>query len=204
MCALAYSSQSVTFSDFHVLESSDFFNKSKRADNELSSVSRAFFYQLHENISNIAVQMKEIDVKIESLIATKPSHQRISLIPGVGPIISSAIHAFVNNAHAFKNGRQFSAWIGLTPKQHASGETNRLGRITKRGNATLRRLLIQGCHILMMHCEKKDTPLNLWIRQLKQRMPSGKCVVALANKLARIIWHVLAHEENYNPLKVCA
>ena len=172
-------------------------------NNELSNISREFFHQINDNILAISNQIKEIETKIESLIQNKPSHQRISQIPGVGPIISSAIHAFVNDASAFKNGRQFSAWIGLTPKQYASGETNRLGHITKRGNSALRRLLIQGSHILIIHCEKTDTPFNLWLRQLKQRMPRGKCVVAVANKLARVIWHILAHDEAFSQEKVC-
>jgi transposase len=124
--------------------------------------------------------------------------------PGVGKVIACALHAFVNDIHTFKNGRQFAAWIGLTPKLAASGDNSRLGAITKRGNRTLRRLLIQGCRIILNYCEKSDTPLNCWARQLKGRMHSCQCVVALANKLARIIWYVLAHDEVFDPKKACA
>ena len=134
----------------------------------------------------------------------RDDYARLLTIPGVGPAVSATLIASINDIHGFKNGRQFAAWIGLTPSQHASGETNKLGKITKRGNASLRRALVLGARAVLNWCDKKDDSLNLWLQKLKERMHNCKSVVALANKLARIIWVVLAKETTFDVNKACA
>ena len=110
---------------------------------------------------------------------------------------------FSEQHRKFKNGRQLSAWLGLTPSQHSSGDKSYLGKITKRGNRDLRRLLIQGARAVVNWCERKTAPLSRWLQTLKPKMNSGKLVVALANKLGRIIWAVVVKKTTYDPSLAC-
>ena len=112
--------------------------------------------------------------------------------------------ASVGDANAFKNGRQLAAWIGLTPTQYASGETNRMGKISKRGNSSLRKYLIHGARTVLNWCDRKDDVLSCWLQKLNERMHGCKAVVALANKLARIIWSVLTSKQPFDVSKACA
>jgi transposase len=118
-------------------------------------------------------------------------------IRGVGPATAAELLASVGDCKQFKNGRHLAAWIGLTPKQHGSGETTIMGGTSKRGNRELRRLLIHGARSLMNWCDRKNDKLSLWIRQLLTRMHPCKAVVAVANKLARIVWAVLTKQVEY-------
>ena len=112
-------------------------------------------------------------------------------------IVTTSLLAAVGDAKYFKNGRQFAAWIGLTPKQHASGEKSRLTGISKRGNQSLRRLLIHGARTVLNWCEPKTDKLSLWLKALSKRMHACKVIVALANKMARVAWAILAYEQDY-------
>ena len=111
--------------------------------------------------------------------------------------------ASIGNAHDFKNGRQLAAWLGLVPTQHSSGGHARLGTISCRGDAYLRTLLIQGARSSLNRAKAaatdKATLEQLWIRQLACRMPFGKVLVAIANKHARQLWAMLAHDVDYDP-----
>ena len=124
-------------------------------------------------------------------------YHRTCQVPGVGPIVGSAIISAVGNAKQSKNGRNMAAWIGLTPRLYASGDNSRMGSMRKRGSQALRRLLIHGARSVVNWSEKKMDGLNLWIQALKKRMPHCKVVVAVANKLARMIWAVLSKGEAY-------
>ena len=128
---------------------------------------------------------------------------RIGAIVGVGPITVDALVASVGNAREFRNGRQLAAWLGLVPTQHSSGGHARLGTISCRGDAYLRTLLIQGARSNLQRAQavsvEKSTPEQIWIRQLDGRMPFGKVLVAIANKHARQLWAMLAHDLDYDP-----
>lgn len=174
------------------------------AENELSSIGRRFISRLHENLKQIIEQIKEVGQELNNLIKSRDEYRRLITIPGVGPVVAAAIMGSVSDANAFKNGRQFAAWIGLTPSQYASGETSRMGKITKRGNKDLRRLLIHGARAVLNWCEKKDDQLSCWLKSLTKRMNACKAVVALANKLARIVWSVLAKKQEFNVKLACA
>ncbi|PKG36921.1 IS110 family transposase, partial [Psychromonas sp. Urea-02u-13] len=132
------------------------------------------------------------------------AYKLLLTIPGVGPVTAAALMAAVGDANVFKNGRQLAAWIGLTPSQYASGETNRMGKITKRGNSALRKYLIHGARTVLNWCDKKDDVLSCWLKKLKERMHGCKAVVALANKLARIVWSVLSSKQPFNVAKACS
>lgn len=122
---------------------------------------------------------------------------------GIGPLTADAMVASVGNAREFKNGRQLAAWIGLVPSQHSSGGHARLGTISCRGDAYLRTLLIQGARSSVERAKRtpddQATPEQLWIRSLVCRMPFGKLLTAIANKHARQIWAMLAHDIDYDP-----
>ena len=127
---------------------------------------------------------------------------RLRAIIGVGPITADAMVASVGTAREFKNGRQLAAWLGLVPTQHSSGGHTRLGTISCRGDTYLRTLLIQGARSSLQRAKavsaEKSTPEQIWIRQLAGRMSFGKVLVAIANKHARQLWAMLAHDETYD------
>lgn len=127
---------------------------------------------------------------------------RVQQLTGVGALTADAMVASVGNAREFKNGRQLSAWLGLVPTQHSSGGRAVLGEISCKGDGYLRTLLIQGARSSLQRAQavaaERATPEQLWIRDLAGRLPFGKVLVAIANKHARQIWAMLAHDEDYD------
>lgn len=142
-------------------------------------------------------QVKKYDRQLEMLAKQNPVCQEVQKIAGVGPIIASAIVATIGDAKAFKNGREVSAWLGLTPKQYSSGDKIVLGGISKRGDRYMRKLLIQGARAAVKNCEKKTDKLSSWVFKKKQRGGFNKAAVALANKNTRMIWAMMATGECY-------
>lgn len=129
--------------------------------------------------------------------------QRICALVGIGLLTADAIVATVGDGHDFKNGRQFAAWLGLTPSQHSSGGHAHLGRISRRGDLYLRMLLVQGARASFLQARRaqvdRSTPEQVWINQLACRLLFGRLLVAIANKHARQLWAMLAHAEAYDP-----
>lgn len=129
--------------------------------------------------------------------------QRLQSLMGVGPTTADAVIATVGDARTFRNGRQFAAWIGIVPRQHSSGGKARLGSITRRGDAYLRTLLIQGAKSVLKGALRrspdKASRLERWAVELNARVGYHKTLVAIANKNARVLWALLAHDESYNP-----
>jgi transposase len=152
----------------------------------------------------MARQIDDASAKIEALEKAILAHHRsdaasrlLATIPGIGPIIASAVAAAVPDASAFKSGRQFAAWLGLVPGQNSTGGKQRLGGITKVGNRYLRRLLVIGATGLIRY-KRKNIPGGIeWLNGLLQRKPVRLVTVALANKMARIAWAVLCRGELY-------
>lgn len=126
-----------------------------------------------------------------------PACRQIAEIEGIGPITASAVVASVADAGGFRNGRQMAAWVGVTPKEHSSGETRRLGAMTKRGDVYLRTLLVHGARAAVRAALRKDDPRSRWIQALVQRRGHNKAVVAVANKNVRILWAMLTTGECY-------
>src|SRR5271169_7137389 len=125
--------------------------------------------------------------------------QRLVAIPGVGPVTATAIIAAIGNGAAFAKGREFAAWVGLVPSEHSTGGKQKLLGISKRGNCYLRRLLVQGARAVLQPTAKQSSGLSAWLAQLTTRVHSNVAAVALANKLARMAWAVLAKNEPYRP-----
>lgn len=137
--------------------------------------------------------------KLIALDRDNPAVLRLQSIQGVGPLTASAVVATVGNARLFKNGRQFASWLGLTPREYSTGGKPRLGRISKRGDAYLRTLLVHGARSELMHTARRDDHKSQWAERLKATRGWNKAAVALANKHARIIWAMLAKETDYHP-----
>jgi transposase len=141
-----------------------------------------------------------VSAEIEALARQDDSCQRLMTVPGVGPIISSAVLAAIGNGSGFKQGRDFGAWLGLVPKQESTGDRTILGKISKRGNKYLRTLFVQAAHVVL--ARRPGTAMRglwPWIEQASKRLHRNMLAIALANKLARIAWAVLARGRAYEP-----
>jgi len=123
--------------------------------------------------------------------------QRLLTIPGIGPLLASALPNSIGDVKRFASGRDLAAWIGLTPRPHSSGGKSKLGHISKQGNDYLRRLLVQGAMSLIRVARVSKGPVAAWLRELLARKPARVAAIALANKIARIAWAVLTRGEVY-------
>ena len=157
-----------------------------------------------EEISLLEARLKQLDRQLVGIAKANDNIQRLMTIPGVGVIIATAMVGSVADIHSFKRARQFAAWLGLTPREYSSGQTRYLGRISKRGDRYLRMLLTHGARsaLLLAHRQatKGDqalTPLQRWVLDIEQRTHHNKATIALANKMARIIWVVWTRSESY-------
>jgi transposase len=139
-----------------------------------------------------------VSAEIETLAEQDGSCQRLMTVPGIGPIISSAVVAAIGDGTGFKQGRDFGAWLGLVPKQESTGDRTILGKISKRGNKYLRTLFVQAAHVILARRPAAAMRgLWPWIEQASKRLHRNMLAIALANKLARIVWAVLARGREY-------
>lgn len=138
-----------------------------------------------------------LDAEIKAWHKNSAASQRLATIPGIGFLTASAIAATVPDPSFFKSGREFSAWLGLTPRQNSSGGKERLGRISKQGNPYIRRLLVIGATSMLRYARAKTAPGADWVNGLLGRRPPRLVTVAMANKTARIAWVLMSREETY-------
>src|SRR2546426_715344 len=144
------------------------------------------------------VPIKDVD-QLDTLAQSHPECQRLMTIPGIGPFTATALVAAVSDASAFKNGRQFAAWLGLVPRQYSTGGKERLLGISKRGDTYLRKLLVHGARATIRWVGRKTDRRSQWIRQLVERRGKNRTAVAVANKNARIVWVLLTSHQDYQP-----
>ena len=190
-----------------VVAQSDLALRRVLADRDAQPALPVEFKELLRDLATHWAQLREridaCDARIDTHARQDERSVRLRAITGIGPITADAAVATVGNAREFKHGRQLAAWLGLVPTQHSSGGHARLGTISCRGDAYLRTLLIQGARSSLQRAKavsvEKATPEQLWIRSLDGRMPFGKVIVAIANKHARQIWAMLAHDVDYDP-----
>ncbi|MFZ5698556.1 MAG: IS110 family transposase [Pseudomonadota bacterium] len=166
-------------------------------ENRLPGLARETFAELLEQLRAIDVRVAYYDRRIEMLSREMNAAKRLMAIAGIGPVTATALVATVGDAKVFSNGRQFAAWLGLTPRQHSSGGKSKLGRISKRGDVYLRTLLIHGARSALRLTMNKRDPKSQWAEGLKLRSGNNIAAVALAAKHARIIWAMLARETEY-------
>lgn len=152
-------------------------------------------------------RLQELDAHIEAYTQELLTHsqqndacQRLQSIPGFGPIVASVFHSQVGDGRAYRRGRDVAASIGLVPKQHSSGGKNVLLGISKRGDRYLRSLLVHGARAVVIQATNKEDRLSRWINKLRAERGYNKATVALANKMARIGWAVLANNTVYRTI----
>ena len=147
--------------------------------------------------------IETVSQDIETIASQDAACQRLRQIPGVGPLVSTATVAAIGNG-AFRKGREFAAWMGVVPREYSTGGKQKLLGISKRGNSYLRRLFVQCARAVLQQRTKQDPRLKAWLEQLTSRTHHNVAAVALANKLARIAWAVLATGKAYRPLQLAA
>jgi transposase len=154
---------------------------------------------LHCQLQDLNARVKVLDSRILAWHRDSPMSRRLATIPGVGPIIATAIIAMVGDPKQFKSGRQLAAWIGLVPRQNSSGGKDRLGAISKRGNPYLRRLLVIGNRSTLRWVRSRPAEGSPWLAGLLERKPTNVVAAAMANKTARIAWAIMVRKENFVP-----
>lgn len=152
---------------------------------------------LVDQLVSLTQQINTMETQMRRRCRENKNAARLLTVPGVGPITASAILAGVPHIRGFRSGRDFAAWLGLVPRQNSSGGKDRLGRISKMGDRTIRRLLFTGALSVIRWSRQKEAFEQSWIGRLIARKPLKLAAVALANKMARIIWAILTREEIY-------
>jgi transposase len=168
-----------------------------RSDKRLPEVTRSCVAALGAQLQMLKVQILEFDRMIRAWHRSSEASKRLDAIPGVGPALATALVASVADPKAFRSGRDFSAWIGLVPKPSSSGGKDKLGSITKRGDRYLRSLFTAGALAVIRYAKVHGTRHRPWLTALLARRPTKVAAIALANKLARMAWAVMARGERY-------
>ena len=148
-------------------------------------------------LDQLKVRIEQLDQMIQETARDNEACQRLTAIPGVGPVTATALVAAVGNGAAFRRGRDLAAWVGMVPREYSTGGKQKLLGISKRGNSYLRRLFVQGARVVMQYRTKQAPGLNHWLTQLMARTHQNVAIVALANKLLRIAWAVLCKNQTY-------
>jgi transposase len=160
---------------------------------DLPEEARSILQVLAQTLTLLQTRIAVLDDEIARRAKTNVLAKRLMTIPGVGPVAATALVALAPAPQTFRRGRDFAAWLGLTPLQHSSGGKERLGRTSKMGERTLRRLLIIGASSAAKAAANKGAPMDTWLGRMLSRKPRMLVVVALANKMARIAWALMAH-----------
>lgn len=166
-------------------------------ENGLPGTLRRLIERLGDHLKELDRQVQELEVQIQLWHRENTASRKLAQIPGIGPITASALVASIGDAKNFENGRQLAAWLGLVPRQNSSGGKQTLLGISKRGDTYLRTLLIHGARAVIRVAERKATHASSWLAGLMGRRNKNVAAVALANKNARIVWALLAHDLEY-------
>lgn len=167
------------------------------ADNDLPEIARMECHDLVEQIEAMTGRIATSDRRIKALAGQADIARRLQTMPGVGPLTALAVEAFAPPMENFQCGRDFAAWLGLVPKQHSSGGKERLGRVSKAGQSDIRQLLIMGAMSRLNWMGRKSIPETSWLARMLARKPRMLVAIALANKMARMIWAMLTKQEDY-------
>ena len=166
-------------------------------DDRVPEVARECLASLGAQLRMLKAQILEFDRRILAWHRSNETSKRLDEIPGVGPALATALVASVADPRAFRSGRDFSAWIGLVPKQNSSGGKEKLGNITKRGDRYLRSLFTAGALAVIRYAKLHGTKHRPWLTALLARRPTKVAAIALANKIARMAWAMMAKGERY-------
>jgi transposase len=175
-------------------------------ESELPDAVRPLLSEACTEIRELEIRMESVEHQLKALAQQLPEVQRLLTIPGIGLLTATAIVGFIGDLRRFRSGRRFSSYLGLVPKEHSSGELRRLGRITKQGDTYIRMLLTHGARAVLWAAKSNQKPdrLRLWALKVERARGHNKAAVALANKLARIVWAVSTHESEFQSAAVAA
>lgn len=166
-------------------------------ENGVPGIAREVFADAGEQLRELDVRIAAYDRRIAALARNSEPAKRLMRIEGVGPVTATAVIASVGDGKVFRNGRQFAAWLGLTPRQHSTGGKQRLGAMTKHGDVYLRTLLVHGARSVLRVTPTRSDAKSRWAESLRRRRPDNVAAVAMAAKHARIIWALLARDKEY-------
>ena len=169
-------------------------------DNPLTPRSRQLLDELRQELQLLDGKLQQVTQAIAELARRDEACRRLDMIPGIGPIISTALTAAIGNGSSFRKGRDLAAWMGLVPRQYSSGGKPTLLGISKRGNGYLRKMFIEGARGVLARLRRNQHAFGAWMERLEKRKPSNVVVVAVANKLVRIAWAVLTTGQPYQAL----
>jgi transposase len=167
------------------------------SDKRVPEIARTCLIALGAQLRSLKAQILEFDRIIMAWHRSSETSKRLDAIPGVGPMLATALVASIGDPKAFRSGRNFSAWIGLVPKQHSSGGKDRLGSISKQGDRYLRSLFMAGALAVIRYAKINGTKRRPWLTALLARRPTKVAAIALANKIARMVWAMMARGESY-------
>ncbi len=167
------------------------------AENGLTDLFREELFGLYEELHHLGERIAHYDEKITQMARSDERAQRLQTIPGIGPMIATALLAAIGDSQAFNNGRELAAWLGLVPRQHSTGGKPTLLGISKRGDVYLRQLIIHGARSVLSRVEGKTDRNSQWAAALEQRRHTNIAVVAMANKMVRIAYALLKNGERY-------
>jgi transposase len=171
-----------------------------RIDTTIPDMAKEMFETLARDYARIDAEIVALDGKLLALHRSSEVSRRLAAIPGIGPIGATLLAIKVTDAHGFRSGRDFAAWLGLTPKNHSTAGKNRLGVITRAGDEMLRSVLVVGATAVIQHMRRTGKRAWPWLAALIARKPAKLAAVALANKLARIAWKLMVSGERYRLL----
>lgn len=174
------------------------------ASNGLTDFFRQLLAGLREDLKRLDQRMTQLDQEIAKIARQHPTAKRLQQLRGIGPLIATALVATVGDGKQYRKGREMAAALGLTPRQHSSGGKDRMLGISKRGDAYLRCLLVHGARSAIRTLSGKDDRLARWVSSLQKRRHTNVVAVAMANKLARVAWVMMAKGEEFDPGKCVA
>ena len=167
------------------------------AESGLTAFARDTFSELYEQLRDLESRIERVTHRVDRVYRAHPVCRKLAAVPGIGPLTATALLATVGRPQAFHNGRHLAAWLGLVPRQYSSGGKELLGGLSKRGSRYVRTLLIHGARAVVQRAERRTDTQGRWLWALKRRKGTNVAAVALANKNARVIWALLAHDAVY-------
>lgn len=165
---------------------------------QLSDVIKQHVDSLFMEFDMLCLRLEEINRSLSEIVKRSPDCQRLMSIPGIGIVNATALYSAIGRGQQFKNAREFAVWLGITPKQFASGGKSMMAGITKRGDRYLRKQLIHGARAAMTRSKNRGDKLSQWLSQVIARRGQNKACVALAHRMARLCWTLLKKQEMYH------
>ena len=165
--------------------------------NELTPSMRRILTEVHGEMMELEQRIATMNHEIEDIAARSDTARRLMTVPGIGPLASTALLAAAGSGHQFAKARDLAAWLGLVPREHSTGGKTKLLGISKRGDSYLRTLLIHGARAVIRLADRKANHAGSWLAGIMGRRNKNVAAVALANKNARIVWALLAHDREY-------